>query len=107
MTDQEIEASVLEPDWYAFCAWIKEDLELPNLPIEWSRYEKDDFRIIRIDLCKDRPYHVTTAVEDRPELCDHDVAYALAGGLLPVLGKAIETNTPYTYFRHFDVRAVV
>lgn len=94
-------------DWDAFVGWIKEDMELPQLPIEWIRYETDDITIIRIDLCKDKPYHVTTAIEDRPELCDHGVAYSLACGLLPVLGKAIETNNPYTYIRHFDVRAVV
>lgn len=97
----------MKPDWDAFVGWIKEDMELPNLPIEWSRYEKDDFKVIRIDLCKDRAYHVTTAVEDRPELCDHDVAYALARALMPVLSKAIETNSPYTYFRHFDIKVVV
>jgi len=107
MTDQEIEASVLETDWDAFVGWIKEDMELPKLPIEWSRCETPDIKIIRIDLCKDKLYHVTTAIEDRPELCTHDVAYALAGGLLHVLSKAIENNSPYTYFRHFDVRAVV
>ena len=97
----------MTPDWDAFVGWVKDDMELPQLPIEWSRYEKDDFRIIRIDLCKSRPYHVTTAIEDRPELCNHDVAYALARGLMPVLSKAIEANSPYTYIRHFDVRAVV
>lgn len=97
----------MKPDWDAFCEWIKEDMELPNLPIEWSRCEKDDFKVIRIDLCKDRPYHVTTAIEDRPELFNHDVAYALARGLLPVLSKAIETNSPYTYIRHFDIKVVV
>jgi hypothetical protein len=95
------------PDWDAFVGWIREDMELPNLPIEWSRYEKDDFKIIRIDLCKDRAYHVTTAVEDRPELCNHDVAYALARGLMPVLSKAIETNSPYTYYKYFDIKVVV
>lgn len=97
----------MKPDWNAFCIWIKEDLELPKLPIEWSQYETADIKIVRIDLCKDKPYHVTTAIEDRPELCNHDVAYALVGGLLPVLGKAVKTNSPYTYIRHFDVRAVV
>lgn len=95
------------PDWDAFVGWIREDMELPNLPIEWSQYETTDIKIVRIDLCKDRAYHVTTAVYDRPELCNHDVAYALARGLLHVLYKAMETNSPYTYIRHFDVRAVV
>lgn len=94
-------------DWEAFCGWIKEYMELPNLPIEWSTFEKDDFKIVRIDLCKDRPYHVTTAVEDRPELCDPDVAYELSKGLMVWLSKAIETQTPYTYFRYFPIKVVV
>lgn len=93
--------------WDDFVRWIKEDMELPNLPIEWSRCETPDIKIIRIDLCKDKPYHVTTAIQDRPELCNHDVAYALAEALLPVLSKAIETMSPYTYVRHFDIRVVV
>lgn len=95
----------MKPDWDAFCGWIKEYMELPNLPIEWIPYAKDDVKIIRIDLCKTKPYHVVTAVEDRPELCNHDVAYALAMGLWPWLSKAIETNTPYTYLRYFAVEA--
>lgn len=94
-------------DWTEFCSWIKEDMELPNLPIEWSRCETSDIKIVRIDLCKGRAYHVTTAVEDRPDLCNHDVAYSLAWGLLPALSKAIETNSPYTYIKYFDVRTVV
>lgn len=97
----------LKPDWDAFVGWIKEDMELSKLPIEWSRCETADIKIIRIDLCKDKPYHVTTAIEDRSELCNHDVAYELAWRLLPVLSKAIETNSTYTYIKYFDIKAVV
>ena len=106
-TGHRQDGSKMKPDWDAFCAWIKEDMKLSKLPIEWIQYEKDDFRIIRIDLCKGKSYHVTTAIEDRSELCNHDVAYALARGLLPVLYKAMETNSPYTYINYFDIRAVV
>lgn len=95
-----------QSDWDAFCAWIREYMELPKLPIEWSRYEKDGFKIVRIDLFKDKPYHVITALEDRDELCTDGVAYMLAMGLMPVLCRAIETNTAYTYFRHFRLQVV-
>ena len=96
----------MQADWDAFCGWIKEYMELPTLPIEWSRYEKDDFKIIRIDLCKTKPYHVTTAVEDRSELCTDGIAYLLSQGLMVWLSKAIETNSPYTYFRYFRLEVV-
>lgn len=95
-----------KPDWDAFCNWLREYLEIPTLPIEWSRFEKDDSRIIRIDIFKDKPYHVTTAVEDREELCNDGVAYLLSQGLRPVISKAIDTNSPYTYFRYFRLEAV-
>ena len=94
------------PDWDAFCNWLRGYLELPNLPIEWSRFEKDDSRIIRIDLFKDKAYHVTTAVEDRSELCTDGIAYLLSQVLMPVISKAIETNSPYTYFRYFRLEVV-
>lgn len=109
MTDQEIEdGGEMKPDWDAFVEWLREDLELPNIPIKWSRYATmEDFRIIRVDLCHGKPYHVSVTFEDRPELCNHDVAYSLSQGILPVLSKAIDTMSPYTYIAHFDVRAFV
>lgn len=88
-------------DWTDFCGWLREDLDLPGLPIEWSRISGPDQTIIRIDICKDKPYHVSTAIDDRRELYTHDVAYELAQGLRPVLVKAIRTNSPYTYIRYF------
>lgn len=95
----------MKPDWGAFVGWLKEYMELPKIPIEWSPYEKDGFKIIRIDLCPGKPYQVTTGLEDRPELCTDGIAYLLAMGLMPWLSKAIETQTPYTYFRYFAVEA--
>lgn len=92
-------------DWDTFCTWIREYMELPKLPIEWSTYENDGFKIVRIDLFKDKPFHVTTALEDRPELCNDGVAYELSRGLWPVLSRAIENQTAYTYFRYFSVEA--
>ena len=90
-------------DWTEFCDWIREDMELPNLPIEWSRILSLDGTLIRFDICKDKPYHVTTALEDRRELYTHDVAYELSQGLLTCLGKAIRLNSPYTYIRYFPL----
>ncbi len=79
-------------DWTDFCGLLREDLDLPGLPIEWSRISGPDGNLIRFDICKDKPYHVTTAIEDRRELYTHDVAYELAQGLLHVLYKAIRLN---------------
>lgn len=93
-------------DWTEFCDWLREDMELPNLPIEWSRISGPDGTLIRFDICKDRPYHVTTALDDRQGLYTHDVAYELAQRLLPVLGKAIGLNSPYTYIRYFPLEYI-
>lgn len=93
-------------DWTEFCDWLRTDMDLSDLPIEWSRISNKDQTIIRFDICRDRPYHVTTAINDRQELYTHEVAHELARGLLPVLTKAIATNSPYTYITYFPLEYV-
>ena len=93
-------------DWTDFCDWLREDMELSDLPIQWSRISGPDGTLIRFDICKDKPYHVTTAIDDRKELYTHDVAYELAQGLLTWLFKAIRLNSPCTYIRYFPLEYV-
>lgn len=97
----------MKPDWNAFVEWLSGYLEMPNIPIKWSRCADGGYKIVRIDICPDKPYQITTAVEDRSELCTDGVAYALARGLETWLSKAIENNRSYTYFRHFGIEARV
>lgn len=96
----------MQADWDAFCGWLVDDLELGKIPVEWSTYEKDGVKIVRIDIFKDRPFHVTTALADKAELCTGEVSYRLARGLLPVIGKAIDTRSPYTYIQYFRLEVV-
>lgn len=92
-------------DWTDFCNWLRDYIELGPIDIKWSSISGPDQTIIRIDIFPTLPCHVTTAIEDRQELCTSSVAYELARGLMSVLSKAIDENKAYTYFRHFCVEA--
>lgn len=72
-----------------------------DIPISWESIESLDGRIVRIDLFKERPFHVTTAVPDESRLCNHDIAYALTRSLAGVLRRAIKKNAPMTYLEYF------
>ena len=90
----------MKATWDDFCEWVKEYMGV-DIPISWERIENPEGNIIRIDLCKDRPFHVTTAVPDERRLCNHDIAYILARPLEGVLTSAIEKNAPMTYLEYF------
>ena len=92
-------------DWTDFCNLLRDYIELGPIDITWSRISGKDQTIIRIDIFPTLPCHVTTALDDKTELCTSSVAYELASGLMPVLTKAIDENKAYTYFRHFGVEA--
>lgn len=87
-------------DWTNFCGWLKEYIEL-DIPITWERYEHPDGNIVRIDIFKDSPFHVTTALPDERRLNNMDIADELARGLMCVLSKAIRENRPLTYIQAF------
>ena len=87
-------------DWTNFCGWLKEYIGF-DIPITWERYEHPDGNIVRIDIFKDRPFHVTTAVYDECHLNNMGTAYELARGLECVLPKAIRENRPLTYIQAF------
>lgn len=95
----------MQADWTDFCNWLRDYIELGPIDIQWSRISGHDQTFIRIDIFPTLPCHVTTALEDRPELCTSGVAYELSRGLFGVLTKAIDENKSYTYFRHFGVEA--
>lgn len=90
----------MKATWDDFCGWIREYMEV-DIPISWESIESLDGRIIRIDLFKERPFHVTTAVPDESRLCNHDIAYALTRSLEGVLRRAIKKNAPMTYLEYF------
>lgn len=90
----------MKATWDDFCGWLKEYMEV-DIPISWERIEHPEGRIIRIDLFKDRPFHVTTAVLDERRLCTRDNAYILAMPLEAALTKALQANSPYTYIHYF------
>ena len=92
-------------DWTDFCNWLREYIALGPIDIQWKRISGPFPDVIRIDIFPGLPCHVTTALEDRPELCTSGVAYELSRGLYWVLTKAIDENKAYTYFRHFGVEA--
>jgi hypothetical protein len=91
----------MQADWTDFCNWLRDDIELGPIDIKWSRISGLGHTIIRIDIFSTLPCHVTTALEDKPELCNHEVSYSLARGLMPTLTKAIDENKAYTYFQYF------
>ena len=72
-----------------------------DIPISWERIEHPEGSIIRIDLFKERPFHVTTAVPDESRLCNHDIAYSLTWPLEEALRRAIKNNAPMTYLKYF------
>lgn len=90
----------MKATWDDFCDWLKEYMEV-DIPISWERIEHPEGRIIRIDLCKEHPFHVTTAVPDESRLCTRDIAYVLTRPLEEVLRRAIKKNTPMTYLQYF------
>lgn len=90
----------MKATWDDFCGWLKEYMGV-DIPISWARYEQPEGSIIRIDLFKDRPFHVTTAVLDELRLCTRDNAYILAMPLEAALEKALRANSPYTYIHYF------
>ena len=90
----------MKATWDDFCWWLKEYMGA-DIPISWARYEQPEGSIIRIDLFKDRPFHVTTAVLDERRLCTRDNAYILSRPLTKALTKALEENSPYTCIHHF------
>lgn len=85
-------------DWNDFCSWIVEDLYLDNIPIEWSLIQEDGYDpVVRIDLFKAEPYHVTVGVPDESRLVNHEVAYSIAYRLMFIIRDAIQTNSPRFY----------
>lgn len=84
-------------DWGYFCEMLAKDLEIANKWISNKVYTKDGFSIVRIDLFKDKPFHVTTSVLNRDDLCNGNVSWELSNSLRPLIKRAIEENLPITF----------
>lgn len=85
-------------DWGEFCAWMKDAFAVGDkLTVDWTRITDPLCRnFIRIDIAKDKPFHLTTVLEDENSLCRRGVAEKLAERLLPFLEDAIKKNMPKT-----------
>ena len=90
----------MKATWDDFCDWLKEYLDA-DIPVSWESIGHPEGAIVRIDMFKDRPYHVTTGLPDESRLCNHDIAFVLARSLLSVITRAIRENRPYTYLEYF------
>ena len=85
-------------DWGEFCAWMKDAFAVGDkLSVDWERISGPSCgSIIRINIAKDKPFKLTTAIKDESRLCTRNVAETLAERLLPYLERAIKENVPKT-----------
>ena len=77
--------------WDEFCDELAKDLELERKWITYETYkDKDGFSIVRFDLFKGKPFHLTVGIENSKKICNESKAYSLAESLLPHITKALE-----------------
>lgn len=97
--------------WKAFCGWLLEAMGLKNtkatIQYECYTHKSDDlddpyygFRIVRIDICKRKPYHVSVALPDQPQYCTKEMAEDISDMCVHVLYKAIEQNSPMFFISY-------
>jgi len=81
--------------WDEFCDELAKDLELER---KWITYEtyKDiyGFSIVRFDLFKGKPFHLTVGIKNTKGTCNENKAYSLANALRISIKKALETKQP-------------
>lgn len=102
-------------NWDDFCAWLVEDLELGNLPIEWTVIRQVPHgagivdplvgeEIVRIDIFKDKPYQVSVGIPNNACYMTPDMSYYIARHAMHLIRDAVQSNSPrffipYTRFK--------
>lgn len=105
----------MKNNWDDFCARLVNDLELGNLPIEWTVIRiappntgpVDPFvgsEIVRFDIFKDKPYQVSVGIPNNECYKTPEMSFYIARHTQRLIVDAIKTNSPrcfipYTRFK--------